>query len=300
MTAKSRQSSKTKTGAAIDLMEFLRDVAPHAEPVAVSGFVLTEGVGQTNFVTDDLLLHCDSDVCNGERMFALTTSVVIRPSRQWRDISLSYRCLNCRSTTHEYYMKVLRPSANPDGPIQLIKIGEFPEFGISVDERIAERLGRFQYLLRQGARAESAGLGLAAFTYYRHAVEKLRRKIFSEMLSILKKRDADKKALAELRAARSAVSFKAAMDELSADELNMFLISGVNPLEVLLKATSFRVYNKSDSECLRMARDLRVVLGELIANLDHLSSERKELNSAMNRLLKSTQTGSVVKAASKR
>ena len=90
------------------------------------------------------------------------------------------------------------------------------------------------------------------------------------------------------------------MDELSADELNLFLINGADPLKVLLKATSFRVYNKSDSECLRMARDLRIVLGELVANLDHLSCERKALNSAMNRLLKSTQTGNVVKAASKR
>ena len=300
MTAKTRQTGKTSTTSVVDLVDFLRDVAPYSDPVTVSGFVQTEGAGLTNFVTADISLHCSSDVCDGERMFALTTSVVIRPSKQWKDISLSYRCLNCRATTHDYYLKVLRPSANTESPIELIKIGEYPEFGISVDEGIAERLGRFDYLLRQGARAESAGLGLGAFTYYRHTVEKLRRKIFSEMLSILKKRGADKKVLTELRAARSAVSFKAAMDKLSSDGLTPFLIGGVDPLKVLLEATSFRVYNKSDAECLRMARDLRLVLGELIANLEHLSAERKELNSAINRLMKSTQAGGVVSASSKR
>ena len=298
MTAKTRQSGKTNTANVVELVDFLRDVAPYADPVTVSGFVQTEGAGVTNFVTDDIPLHCSSDVCNGERMFALTTSVVIRPSNQWKDINLSYRCLNCRSTTHDYYLKVLRPSASAESPIELIKIGEYPEFSIAIDERISERLGRFDYLLRQGARAEAAGLGLGAFTYYRHTVEKLRRKIFSEMLGILKKQNADKKVLAELRAARSAVSFKAAMDKLSNDGLTPFLIGGVDPLKVLLEATSFRVYNKSDAECLRMARDLRLVLGELIANLDHLSTERKELSSAVNRLMKSTQSVEVVSANS--
>ena len=69
------------------------------------------------------------------------------------------------------------------------------------------------------------------------------------------------------------------------------LVNGHNPLALLHTALSDGLHDKSDEQCLQIAGDVRLVLGELSERLAQALKDEAELNHALARLAKSATSG---------
>jgi len=66
-------------------------------------------------------------------------------------------------------------------------------------------------------------------------------------------------------------------------------VNGQNPLRLLHKSLSVYIHDKSDEECLQLAKDIRVVLTELADRIGQALKDKNELDEAVKRLMGSTQ-----------
>jgi hypothetical protein len=67
------------------------------------------------------------------------------------------------------------------------------------------------------------------------------------------------------------------------------LVRGQNPLALLHKATSRKIHNETDEECLKLAQSVRTVLTELAERIDQALKDQQELKNAISEIMKSQE-----------
>jgi hypothetical protein len=237
-------------------------------------------------------LHCDSTFCAGLRLFEPITTRVSAPEcspGEWVRVYLSYRCRNCLQAHKTYAVAVYCPSPAPAGKTTngvFYKYGERPPFGPPTPSRVITILGPEKDYYLKGRRAESQGMGLGAFAYYRRVVENQKNRLLDEIIRVAEQIGASAEMLDDLNRAKKEKQFALTVDRVKHGIPPALLVNGHhNPLTLLHKALSEGLHAQSDEECLASATSIRVVLADLADRLGHALKDRAELDTAVSKLL---------------
>ncbi|MCD9228637.1 hypothetical protein ACPPTR_13675 [Ralstonia pseudosolanacearum] len=200
------------------------------------------------------------------------------------DLVLHYSCRNCQISQKAIALRVTIGKDEFDSTI--IKFGELPRFGDPLPAKLRKLAGHELALLDKGYFAERSGLGIAAFAYYRRVVEAIKARLIDEMISASKVLNADADVLADLEAAKKETRFTEAVKAVRHGIPEGLYINGHSPLLLLHDALSDHLHGKTDEECLELATIVRVLLAELAEKLAAVFADRKEVEGAINALLK--------------
>ena len=283
MSDKATIPSATEANKPIPITHFLELSAPHSPPTSVSGLI-GSSAGNSSFQTADLTLFCDHKKCQGDMQFSLEDNIWVKVAPYWQSSTIDYRCKNCGRTMRTYCLLLLRKTIGV-ATIQAFKIGENPEFGIRVDPSLEKKMGSHKDLLRQAVRAESHGLGIGAFSYYRQVVESIKNKLIDQMLAVVEQVSPESDVVSQLKAAREAKSFASAVDEVKAGLPTILMIDGHNPLKLVHDALSEGLHNETDADCLELSHDVRIILSQISEICDRALAERKQFGKAVDRLV---------------
>jgi hypothetical protein len=135
-----------------------------------------------------------------------------------------------------------------------------------------------------GYRAETDGLGIGAFAYYRRFVESHKNKIIAEIRKVAVAQNLGADLIAGLDRAATRREFSAAVDEIKDAIPDSLKFNGANPLTLLHNALSGGLHSEDDVECLSIAQDIRTVLTALAERTAELLKTQSALNDAVTRL----------------
>lgn len=239
----------------------------------------------------DLQLHCDSEQCNGVRLFEHSEFPgyydyfeVEGGNTVYEHAYIEYICQNCKKNFKSFAIMII--NKNDDGTTDIIKMGEYPFYGPSIPPKLVSLIGPDRELFMKGVKCESQSLGIAAFSYYRRVIENQRDRIIDKIIDVLVKTGIESECYAILNGLKKQRQFKSSVEELKPYLPESLLIEGHNPLGLLHKALSIGLHELSDEECLSHAHNIRVVLAELAVKLKFLLSDKNEIKSAVNSLNK--------------
>lgn len=274
---------------AISLTRFLADI-----PASVFRRIELSALGvwdhnSSEYVLDppDTNIHCPD--CGGTRNFAGRNKFRIPSGKiaQSKQV-VTYVCRDCRSTAKHFALLIQRAKLNEedeDLAVVIYKFGEFPEFGPPLPQKLLKLVGSERDHFFQGRSAERQGMGIAAFAYYRRVIDERKTKIFESIIKACQTLGAPAALMVELNAAKDARSFSDAIGAITIALPDALYVAGENPLTLLYSALSEGLHNKSDSDCLKLAGSIRVVLGELVARIDALNQESSDLEDAVKALI---------------
>ena len=277
--------AETKKTAPITLKEFFETVPP-GRYVNVTGIAeFKQGSFGTAYYLrqETLQLHCVVPACDGVRFFDAVHERYLDKGSSTL-VFATYRCRNCHIATKTYACDVKLSGDGKNG--ELFKFGEFLPFGPPTRARVITLLGPERDYFLKGRRVEQQGLGIAAFAYYRRAVENQKNRILDEIIKVSEKLGVSTEMLADLNAAKKETQFSKAIEAVKHGIPPALLINGHNPLTLLHSALSEGLHAQTDEQCLELATSIRVVLTELADRLGAALKEEAELNAAVTRLLR--------------
>ena len=204
-----------------------------------------------------------------------------------RDVILRYVCRKCQTQVKSYAVRVLgdRQFLASSRTADVAKLGEWPSFSFRTPAKVTSLIGPDRDLFFKGRKAESEGLGVGAFAYYRRIVEDQKNRLLDDIIRVASKTSAPADAIAKLEAAKNEKQFHKAVDQVKDAVPPSLLIQGHNPLTLLHSALSRNLHGASDEECLKVAHDIRLVLFELAERLVQALKDEQELNEALSRLV---------------
>jgi hypothetical protein len=219
------------------------------------------------------------DLCKGMRFFEPETSQL------WLDTPLqflNFTCKNCGKRKKVYAVHVFAAVG-----CRLFKLGELPPFGAPTPARLASLIGPDLENFLKGRRSENEGLGIGAFAYYRRIVEDQKDRIFDELIRACKKVNAPADIIQDLERAKGEVQFTKAVESMKHGLPKSLLIDEQhNPLALLHSALSEAIHEHIDEECLKFAKDIRVVLADMVERVAEVMKDSAELDGAVTRLMK--------------
>jgi hypothetical protein len=248
--------------------------------------VLGAGISRYSLRTPDVRLYCDNEACKRAQFFQCKSSSIPLKPDLWHQIFLDYRCRNCLKSFKAFAVRV-KCSGKGERNGEAMKFGEWPPFGPHVPSRVITLIRGDRELFLAGRRAESQGMGIGAFTYYRRVVENQKVKIINEIIRVAQRIKAPPETIKELESARDETRFTAAIESIKDAIPQVLLINGQNPLTLLHKALSKGIHAQSDEECLRLATSIRTILTELAERLGQALKEQAEVDAALKHLMKS-------------
>lgn len=195
---------------------------------------------------------------------------------------ISYKCRHCREL-RKHYSLIFTNKDGLEGSV--VKMGELPIFGIRAEDDLQGLLENDKNLLEKGLLAESAGLGIAAFIYYRRLVEAQRTHLFDEVISISKSVSAPVAMIDKLQRLKSHWRFQESIDEIKDCVPDVLKIEGHNPFELLHPVLSDTIHDRSDEEALVIATEIRLLLGRLAKQIAFIKADNNELKSAVTSLI---------------
>ena len=285
---------KVERHSAIAWDEFLSSCPPGKHALIRS--LSENNFGERGFVgivlsTPILRLECHSEQCDyGVRNFACADKHVT-PSKGWGTYFLSYDCRDCRNQTVVFALavKLQEMPSGGDWPGEALKIGQWPPFGPSVPPRVISLIGPDRELFLKGRRAESHGMGIGAFGYYRRVVENQKDRLLDQIAKVAKRCGASTDMVSTIERAKMERQFARAIDSVKDAVPEVLRIDGHNPLTLLHSALSQGLHAESDESCLDLAKSIRVVLADLADRIGQALKERAELETAVSHLLKATE-----------
>jgi hypothetical protein len=259
--------------------EFLRSTSPE-KPTHVTAVAELDYQRSPELAKPPLELPCEK--CGGLRFFDCTEKSVYVERGKWKHGYMHYHCRNCRVIRKTYALAVILDKIGLDG--NAFKFGELPAFGDPLPPRVFTLIGPDKELFLQGRRSENRGLGIGALTYYRRVVANQWKRIVEEVSKVAKKLDAKPEVIEALAQVATHTQFGRAVDSVKPVIPEMLLIDGHNPLTLLHSALSEAIHDKTDEECLAIARDIRIVLAELAERSAQALKDHAELKGAVSRL----------------
>lgn len=280
---------KMKPGAApISLGEFLESVPP-GQVVKVSDLANSREAHSAHqkymvyeFAAPDIQLHCSDQACNGTRFFRCTSSSETLHGNDFNYLYVPYLCSNCQRQEKIFSLGIKRDQDALSG--DCFKFGERPAYGPPISAPLNKLIRSDRETFLKGRRCENQSLGIGAFAYYRRVVENQKKRILQEIIKASKKLGADSEVIIRLEAAKKESQFKKAVDSVKDAIPPDLLIKGHNPLTLLHSALSEGLHEDTDEGCLRLARNIRVVLAELSDRLSQVLKDDAKINEALSRL----------------
>ena len=261
-------------------MEVIKDIG--------RGHFISSGVPKAKLCRPVLILPCDSIACGGARYFDCTTNELYVLIDSPDECFLTYRCRHCHETEKTYALAFTIAESRGIG--SATKIGEFPPFGPRIQPRVLRLIQPDHEVFLKGRRAESQGLGIGAFAYYRRVVENQKDRLFDKLISVAQTVGVPADRCDALEKAKSGFQFRSAVDEFKDLIPDSLLIKGHNPLTLLHTALSRGLHNESEDECLDLARDIRAILTMFAEKLAQALSDDAEMNQAISHLTGAGQT----------
>jgi hypothetical protein len=276
----------------VSLKEFL-ETTPPAELRIISDL----GDGSTHYPTSgatwqymnkpELFLHCDSEQCDGSRIFSTSDSIALS-HRTSKLQFVRFSCNNCSKTTKVFalWLDLISEASG-----KAYKYGEVPLFGPPTPARLISLIGPGRDMFLKGRRSENQCLGIGAFSYYRRIIESEKDRIFDEIARVCKRLGTSPELVAELEAAKRETQFTKAVDSIKHGIPHALLVNGQNPLLLLHSALSEGLHADSDQDCLELAQSIRVVLADFVERVGSVLKDEAELASAVSRLLMKKAAG---------
>jgi hypothetical protein len=275
--------AETQNSATKKFSEFLESTPPHS-PERISNLFGAGEIRGTGWFYSleqpDVQLHCET--CEGPRYFQNVGEKIWASDERLRDVFLNYVCRNCRSVVKSYAVRVKRAGSAAG---EAVKYGELPAFGPVTPARVITLIGPDRDLFLQGRRAESQGMGVGAFSYYRRVVENQKGRIIAEIGKVAARLGGKPAVLASFKAAEKETQFSKAIDDVKDGIPDALKIGGHNPLTLLHQALSEGLHDHTDKECLEIAQEIRLVLTDLAERMSQALREEAELQTAVSRLL---------------
>jgi hypothetical protein len=225
------EAKPEETAATISAAKFLEQVPPGEErELSLDAFQYRGSRIIPIFVWPTIELHCS--ICAGFRFADPSQSEqgFTFGEESWR--WCHYSCRNCKQVLKLYAIELTAPASQEQSGAAL-KVGEYPLFGPHLPSGVLELLDEDKDYFVKGRRAESQGLGIAAFAYYRRVVERQRTHIFDQIISAAEHVGADSKMIDRLKYLREHWRFQQSVDEIKDCLPQILLIEGKNPLELL-------------------------------------------------------------------
>ena len=234
----------------------------------------------------EIQLHCEDERCNGIRFFRCVTSNSIEIDMTgYRFFYLTYRCSNCQKTEKTFSLaaKVIDDGEEKG---ECYKFGELPAYGPPIPPKLMKLIGPDRDEFLKGRRCENQGLGVGSSIYYRRVVENQKDRILGEIIKVANKIGTSKTNIEILEKAIEETQFTKALDMSKGAIPESLLINGHSPIKLLHSALSEGVHALTDEQCLEMASNVRVVLGELSERLAQALKDEAELTKALSSLMK--------------
>ncbi|HWF40125.1 MAG TPA: hypothetical protein VG322_16490 [Candidatus Acidoferrales bacterium] len=273
----------------IRMVEFLESTPPDVHVYVSDAIYKAPSAGYVYLHTPEISLQCTSEVCGGKQRFKATESLHVT-EEPWQKKFVTYGCRNCGKTLKIYALAIIAVYEQKIAFVQ--KFGEVPAFGPDTPPRLISLIGPDRDLFLKGRRCEVRGLGIGAFSYYRRIVENQKARIVREMARVaatLGASDTDIALFDEVAKifdeALTETQFTTAVEKIKPAIPSALLLRGHNPLLLLHSALSDGLHDRSDEECLELAREIRLVLGELAERLSQLLKDNAELGDAVSKLL---------------
>ena len=249
------------------------------------------GSGSPILVFPPIQLFCPKDGCKRVGSFDETSNDVyvnFSEGRMARNAFITYRCRNCEGFFKVYALNmVLTEEVDERGVVYTAmfkKIGEAPRFGEPRPDAVTNVLDDEIEFFDRGYRAETDGLGIGAFAYYRRFVESHKDKIIAEIRKVAVSQGLAQPILDALDRASRVREFSAAVAEVKDAIPDSIKINGANPLTLLHDALSAGLHNEDDVDCLAIAQDIRLVLTGLAERTKDLLKSNAEMAAAVTRL----------------
>jgi hypothetical protein len=262
------------------LAEFLESTPPNSRTIVADLLSPHDNSYPWKMNTPDIQLHCTSDLCSGTRSFRNADDTLVNKIASYNFVR--YVCRNCESVSKTYALVLF---AKSDRTGLALKLGETPAFGPHVPSRVITLIGPDRDLFLLGRRAESLGLGIGAFAYYRRVVENQKGRILKEIGRVAKRLGASSEKLKLFEKAETEAQFTKAIEIVKPAIPDSLLIGGQNPLTLLHSPLSEGLHELPDEKCLELATSIRVVLTELADRTSRALQDKKELDDAVSRLL---------------
>ena len=282
MPEQEKTNDNKKQTKIITWKEFLESHPPGSS-IEISEYAKSYDQSYVNIKMPDIQLYCESDPCKGMLLFGHVTGGQCLSCGQWNEEFVVYQCKNCESS-RKHFAVALYPTR--DEKCSAFKLGEMPSFGPHVPSKVIKLIGPDRNFFLKGRRAESQGMGIGAFAYYRRVVENQKNRILDEVIKVGEKTGLASELLDALSKAREETQFSKAMDSVKKAIPPVLLIDGHNPLTLLHSALSEGLHANTDEECLELAKSIRIVLTELATRSGQVLKDEAELKSAVSRLLK--------------
>lgn len=263
--------------------DFLVNTPPGTE-AWVNGLVKesSESEGVWELVRPGIRLHCTSEICNGQRLFASNN----RPQQVYESkrnyLFLDYVCRNCRKS-RKVYAVVARCQERP-GVGRVCKIGEWPAFGACAPGRVVELLGSDYELFQKGRRAEVQGLGIGAYSYYCRVIDNQKNRLLDQLIDVAHKLGLEDEKIQRMEEAKSEPHFEKVVDRVKDVVPDVVMINGHNPLQLLQAARSEGLNHADDDVFLTGAADIRIVLTALADRIGQALNQKSELQQTIGRL----------------
>ena len=238
--------------------------------------------------TPDIRLHCSTETCGGVLFFKNTDDSVRFDSAGSETVFLFYECRNCRMSCKRYALLIKWDELGDLKSGSAVKYGEIPPFGPPLSKRMLKMAGADEHLLQKGRRAESQSLGIGAFAYYRRVVENQKDRLLGEIRKAAERLGADETLLASIDRAKGETQFSKSLDLVKDAIPDRLKVQGQNPLKLLHGALSKGVHGLDDKECLEQAQAVRVVLNELVSNVEQILKKDSDVKAAVKRLQSKT------------
>jgi hypothetical protein len=273
----------------VDWRVFLIERPPGVE-AAVEGAIQSVGAGGCPVVNvPELRLYCDrpcqsQSYCHGD--VRAQGSLFPGEERECHFL-LYYSCIKCGGGVKSYGIRFLddwtRGQLYPHPNV--LKVVEWPPFSPRTPSKVNSLIGSDRELFLKGRRAESEGLGVGAFAYYRRIVEDQKSRLLDEIIRVARRTNAPPETISRFEDAKAETQFSNAVDMVKDAVPQSLRIKGHNPLTLLHRALSRDLHGASDEECLKDAHAIRVVLFELADRIGQALKDEQELNDSLTRLL---------------
>jgi hypothetical protein len=200
---------------------------------------------------------------------------------------VTYSCRNCQEKFKRYAL-ALSADKERNGEFYFghaFKLGEHPPFGPPTPARMLRLIQEDRELFLIGRRAETQGMGIGAFAYYRRVVDNQKRRLFQKIIDVAKRLDAPVAQIKELESERDNWQFTGSVEAIKGVVPQALLIKGHNPMTLLHRALSAGLHAQTDEQCLEVAKSIRVVLIEFAERAAQVLKDHAELDTAVSRLL---------------
>lgn len=280
--AAEKPPQEKKTPKPIDWSEFLAEVPPYTQRVVSelslsSSWVIDKIVYKMDHPT--IMIYCT--VCNRKLAFDFEGHREVLYEEP-RDFFLHYRCRLCMSTSKTFAIRARHIGNQSDGEVE--KMGEMPSFGPPIPARLNEILKDDRELFFKGRRAESQGMGIGAFSYYRRVVENRKNSLIDQIIKVAERTNISPETIEILKSAKEETQFQRSIESIKDAIPEALEINGENPLTLLYRPLSGGLHDWSEDECLEEARSIRIVLTELCERVGQALKDQSELDEAVKRL----------------